>query len=71
MSRTLKGTRALCEWREAKGLTQMQIAELVGTSQTNVSAWLRGRVPRFSMLARLEAVAGIPVRAWLDDDSAA
>lgn len=35
----------LKEWMSQKGLTQQEVADAVGTHQTNVSAWLRGRAP--------------------------
>lgn len=49
--------------------TQAALAEAVGTSQTNVSAWARGVArPGDEYREALEIVAGIPADAWRTDE---
>lgn len=46
--------------REAKGLSQTELAEALGVDQTTVSAWERGVAePTLSNLRRLADVLGI------------
>jgi transcriptional regulator with XRE-family HTH domain len=61
------GMRLLRRAMEKRGLSQAQVAALVGCSQQSVSGWLRGAfVPTTAIqLARLEELLGVPSRAWL------
>jgi transcriptional regulator with XRE-family HTH domain len=49
--------KTIRELREAQGLSQTQLACLVGTSQNHVSEWeLRKKEPRLRFLQKLAAV---------------
>jgi len=37
------------------GLTQTQLAAQIGVSQSRISRWLRGEVPRLATLMRIQA----------------
>lgn len=58
----------LREWREEKGLTQEQVAALVGSHQMTVSRWERwgekglGRRPDLNALAAFAEALGVSVR---------
>lgn len=41
------------EWREKRGLTQTQLAEILWTSQSRVCKWETGRPPSRSSVARI------------------
>jgi transcriptional regulator with XRE-family HTH domain len=52
---------ALSKFREAKGLTQEQIAELLGTTKATVSRWESDkRRPDPAMAIEIESKLGIP-----------
>lgn len=54
MKTTLKVLRA------QKNITQKQLAEVLGTSQVNVSAWERGySVPRPAMMQKIQDYFGV------------
>lgn len=40
-------------YRESKGLTQEDLADMVGTSQKTISSWENGQVPNGDMIIRL------------------
>jgi UDP-N-acetylglucosamine 1-carboxyvinyltransferase len=53
--------------REAQGLTQTQLADRLGTHQTLVSAWERGRLtPDANKLARVAELLETPFTAFVD-----
>lgn len=50
----------LAELRNNKGMTQVQLAKELDTSEKNVGAWERGsRTPRASMMQRIEDFFGV------------
>lgn len=52
----------LAEWREAKGVTQEQLAERAGTTKATVSRWENSeRDPPFNALASIADALGIPL----------
>ncbi|SMO61774.1 repressor LexA [Balnearium lithotrophicum] len=54
--------------RERKGLTQQELAELIGTTQQTVAYWEVGqRKPRYSKLQKLAEVFGVPISYFLED----
>lgn len=55
--------------RIAKGLTQTQLAELVGVSLTAVQGWERGRQPRPKHVAKLAEIFGADALELLDEIS--
>jgi transcriptional regulator with XRE-family HTH domain len=53
----------LKELREAKGLTQMEVAVKLGTTPTTVSNWERGeQVPRTSQIPALAQLYGVSLQ---------
>jgi transcriptional regulator with XRE-family HTH domain len=65
-SGTKAGSR-LRAWMQEHGHTQKTFGELVHSHQTNVSAWLHGRVPGVAMALEIERLTGIPVADWTAD----
>lgn len=58
-------------WREEKGLTQCELAELLEVDQTAISQWERGRAkPRADKLLRLAEILGCTVEELLREESA-
>ena len=54
--------QTITECREAKGMTQEQLAKLLGVTQGAVSQWENGLThPAFNMLPRLADVLGVTV----------
>lgn len=72
MARTKAGAR-LAEMTRPKtelGLTQAGLAKELGVTPQAISGWLRGEGrPSPRHMARLEELAGIPMRDWLEDDA--
>lgn len=66
-------TLALMAARQARGLTQVQLAERLGISQSNVSRLEQGEDPQLSTLHRYVAALGgrLEVRAIFDDGAVA
>lgn len=61
----------LRHFREARGLTQYELADILGCYQHHLSRWENGgRVPRPETLARLSAALGVPVAAFWDVEHA-
>ena len=47
------------------GMTAAELAEKLGVSQQAVSDWVHGvRVPKAKVLAQIEDILKIPMRAW-------
>lgn len=63
MMATRGGVR-LRAWLKERRRTQEWIAEQIGTHQTNISAWMRGRPISVDAAVRIERVTGIPVADW-------
>jgi len=61
------GSRLLQRAMRLRGLTQQQVATLVGCSQQSVSGWRDGKFVPTSPehLVRLRDLFGIPLEAWL------
>jgi transcriptional regulator with XRE-family HTH domain len=56
----------LKHFREKKGMTQMALAQALGTHPTMLSDFEHGRrVPNLKMAAKIEKVTKIPVAAWV------
>lgn len=54
------------EWIDEHGLSQQQVADMLGSSRKQVNEIVNGRAPITSETAmRLERVVGIPARTWL------
>lgn len=49
--------------RKEKGMTQKQLADLLGCSQTEISRWEAGREPGAKMLKRIAEALGVPMEA--------
>lgn len=57
------------EAREAKGLSQLALSELVGVSLTSVQNWESGRgAPSSGRLKKLSQALGRPIRWFVDDE---
>lgn len=58
----------LNNWIDASGITQAELARLLGTTRQAVCHWMRGRtVPALYYSLALEAVSGgqVPATVWL------
>ncbi len=61
---TLLGER-IANARQAKGLSQKQLADLIGVTKSTVAKWESDRTsPRASRLIQVAGILGIPM-AWL------
>lgn len=53
--------RKLRSWRRERGVTQQELAKVLGVGQSTVSGWERGAMePGFSKLVVLEGLIGVP-----------
>ncbi len=70
MMKTRGGAR-LRRWLKAKGWKQEDLAERLGTHQTNVSAWMLGRPIPLDKALAIRAITKIAVEEWVapDDES--
>jgi transcriptional regulator with XRE-family HTH domain len=67
--RPKQGAR-LAELRQAAGLSQAELARLIGELQQNVAYWeLSDKPPRSDALPKLAKVLGVTVESFLDTDS--
>jgi transcriptional regulator with XRE-family HTH domain len=58
--------KRMAQWRKERGLTQAELAELLGISQQSVASYEVGRLRiAISMLPKLARVLGVPVDALL------
>ena len=56
----------LQEWRDDRGLSQKEVAELLGLNVSHVDGLVCGYAPvTADIAARLERVVGIPTQTWL------
>lgn len=56
------------EFRVKKGLTQAELAEIVGAYQSTVAMWETGqRIPRIASLKKLAALFGCSIDELLTD----
>ncbi len=60
----MRGGVQLREWLSSERRTQEWLGEQLGTHQTNVSAWIRGRSIPLDMAVKLKALTGIDVEEW-------
>ena len=59
-----RGGVLLREWLDEERRTQEWLAEQIGTHQTNVSAWIRGRPIPLAMAIAIRDVTKIDVEEW-------
>lgn len=66
-----RGPAALAAWLRKTGVTQTELARLVGCSQSKISEWKGGKsAPTDRLKPALEAITGIPAAAWLTTSEA-
>lgn len=59
-----RGGVRLRDWLRDERRTQEWLGEQIGTHQTNVSAWIRGRPIPVEMAVKIEKLTGIEVEDW-------
>lgn len=59
-----RGGARLRDWLRKERRTQEWLAEQIGTHQTNVSAWIRGRPLPVRMAVRIKDLTEIPIEDW-------
>ena len=59
----------LATWMAENGFKQQSLAEKLGTSQSNVSAWLRGGRPALEWMIVIRDLTGIALDEWAIDES--
>jgi len=60
-----RGGALLRAWLKDERRSQEWLAEQIGNSQTNISAWILGpRPPPLDVALAIEKTTGIPVHAW-------
>ena len=63
--------QTIIDCRKAKGLTQEQLAKLLGVTQGAVAQWENGMThPAFNMLPRLAAALGVTVDELIGKEEA-
>ena len=63
--------QTIIDFRKAKGLTQEQLAKLLGVTQGAVAQWENGLThPAFNMLPRLAAALGVTVDELIGKEEA-
>ena len=63
--------QTITEFRKAKGLTQEQLAKMLGVTQGAVAQWENGLThPAFNMLPRLAAALGVTVDELIGKEEA-
>jgi transcriptional regulator with XRE-family HTH domain len=63
--------QTIIDCRKAKGLTQEQLAKLLGVTQGAVAQWENGLThPAFNMLPRLAAALGVTVDELIGKEEA-
>lgn len=65
--KTRGGTR-LRQWLKDKGWKQEDLAEKIGTHQTNVSAWILGRPIPLDKAIAIRRLTKIAVEDWVAPD---
>ena len=67
-ARPRQGAR-LAAFRQAAGLTQVELAQLIGESQQNVAFWEQSeKPPRSDVLPKMAKVLGVRVEALLGEE---
>lgn len=64
MRTTTRGARKLREWLREERRTQEWVGEQIGTFQTTVSGWLRGKTVPLEKALAIRGLTGIPVEDW-------
>ncbi len=64
MSTKRAGVR-LRDWLASERRTQEWLGEQIGSHQTNVSAWMRGRPIPLAAAVAIEKLTGIEVEDWI------
>ena len=65
----LKSGKLLCDLRKSKGMTQKQVADILGVLPKTVSKWETGRgFPDVSMLSALADILGVSEKTILSGD---
>lgn len=59
-----RGGVRLHDWLKDERRTQAWLGMEIGTHQTNVSAWIRGRPIPVEMAVKIERLTGIEVEDW-------
>lgn len=62
-----RGGARLRDWLRDERRTQEWLAEQIGTHQTNVSAWIRGRPLPVRMAIAIRDVTNIEIDDWAQD----
>lgn len=62
-----RGGARLRDWLRGERRTQEWLALEIGTHQTNVSAWIRGRPLPIRMARKIRDVTNIPIEDWDQD----
>jgi plasmid maintenance system antidote protein VapI len=62
-----RGGTLLRDWLRDERRTQEWLGAEIGTHQTNVSAWIRGRPIPLDMAVAIERLTGIDPKEWLSD----
>lgn len=62
-----RGGVRLRDWLREERRTQEWLAKQIGTHQTNVSAWIRGRPLPVKMAIKIRKVTEIEIEAWDQD----
>ena len=53
--------------RKQRGISQKQLAELLGTSPTNVNYWEKGKTkPKLQMINKISTVLNVPLSSLMD-----
>jgi plasmid maintenance system antidote protein VapI len=65
MATSNQGGEKLRCWLESERRSQAWLGEQIGTHQTNVSAWIRGRPIPLEMAVKIETITGIDVKEWV------
>lgn len=59
-----RGGVRLRDWLRDERRTQEWLAEQIGSYQTNVSAWIRGRPIPVDMAVKIQKLTGVEVEEW-------
>ena len=61
------GSAMLSEWMKTPGFSIRDTATKIGCTEASLRAWAHGRrVPTIELARRIEALANIPIAAWVE-----